>query len=448
MSAYREVPNSVSFPGLERDVLEGWNRDHVFERSVEQREGKPEFVFYDGPPFATGLPHYGHILTTFIKDSVPRYFTMRGYHVPRRWGWDCHGLPVEFEAEKALGFSSRKEIVEYGVGRFNEACRSLVMRYQAEWETAIHRLGRWVDFEHAYKTMDPDYVESVVWAFHALHERGLVYEGQKVVAYCLRCQTALSNFEAKLDDAYRSRDDLTVTVRFRLEDAPEQSVLAWTTTPWTLPSNVALAVHPELEYVRLTREGDSVWLAAAAVPRLSSRLEGYEVAEHQLGRALLGRRYRPLFPYFAETKGAFRVLAADFVSAEDGTGVVHLAPAFGEDDQNVCSANGLEGPNPVRDDGTFDERVKDFAGLGVFAANEPIARALKASGALFARQTVRHDYPHCWRCDQPLVYRAIPTWFVKVSGLQGPDGRAQHAYPLGAGARRRGSLRGLAPERA
>jgi isoleucyl-tRNA synthetase len=414
----REVANSVRFPDLELEVLARWKRERTFERSLEQRAGRPTFVFYDGPPFATGLPHYGHILTSFIKDVVPRYQTMRGHDVPRRWGWDCHGLPVELEVEKALGFSSRADIVAYGVDRFNDACRALVMRYAAEWQTCVERLGRWVDFDGAYRTLDPDFVESVVWCFQTLHARGLVHEGGKVVAYCARCQTALSNFEARLDDSYRSRDDLALTVRFRLASTRDEALLAWTTTPWTLPSNVALAVHPELEYLRMEHGDRSVWLAAAARERYAAELAHHVVAERRPGRDLVGRTYAPLFDAFADTPGAFRVVAADFVSAGDGTGVVHLAPAFGEDDLAVCAAHGIDGPNPVRDDGTFDDRVADVAGQSVFAANPRLAAVLDARGALFRREMYRHDYPHCWRCDHPLLYRAIPTWFVRVSAFK------------------------------
>src|SRR5262249_50520830 len=236
MARFRNVPSQVDFPALERETLERWLAERTFERSIELREGGPEYVFYDGPPFATGLPHYGHILTTYIKDVVPRYFTMRGYHVPRRWGWDCHGLPVEYELEKELGFRSRADIVCYGIGRFNEACRSTVLRYASEWRRIVTRLGRWVDFDHDYKTMDPDYMESVAWVFKTLWDRGLVYEGDKVVAYCTRCQTALSNFEARQDDAFRPRTDPAISVLFRFKDDPKQSFLVWTTTPWTLPS--------------------------------------------------------------------------------------------------------------------------------------------------------------------------------------------------------------------
>ena len=418
MPRFHEVPNSVSFPQLEHRVLERWRTERTFERSLEQRASGPVFVFYDGPPFATGRPHYGHILTSFIKDVVPRYYTMRGHHVPRRWAWDCHGLPGEYEVEKALGVSSRAAILEHGVTQFNAACRSLVMRYAGEWESVVERLGRWVDFRHAYKTMDPEFVESVVWAFKTLHERGLVYEGEKVVAYCTRCQTALSNFEARLDDAFRSRDDMALTVCFALVDRPAESLLAWTTTPWTLPSNVALAVHPGLEYTRMARGESAVWLSTAALPRFRSRLEGSKATTVRLGAELVGWRYQPLFPGLASSTAAFQVVATDFVTADEGTGVVHLAPAFGEDDQAACAAHGIEGPNPVGDDGTFDERLGELAGLSVFEANEPIAKRLRVAGALFARETHRHNYPHCWRCDSPLIYRAVPSWFVRVSAFK------------------------------
>jgi isoleucyl-tRNA synthetase len=417
MARLRAVPNSVSFPALELEVLERWTREHTFERSLERRAGAPVFVVYDGPPFATGLPHYGHILTSFIKDVVPRYATMRGHHVPRRWGWDCHGLPVELEVEKALGLGSRADIVAHGVDRFNEACRSLVMRYQREWESTIGRLGRWVDFAGAYRTMDDDYVESVVWCFQALHERGLVHEGQKVVAYCARCQTALSNFEARLDDAFRQRDDLALTVRFVLASAPDQAFLAWTTTPWTLPANAALAVHPDLVYARMRRGDRSVWLADSSRERYAALLEGHTLVEMRRGRELAGLRYLPPFDHFASLPGAFRVLTADFVTAADGTGVVHLAPSHGEDDQAVCAAHDIAGPSPVSDDGRFDDSVGELSGLSVFDAGPPVAAALDAAGLLFRRDVHRHGYPHCWRCDRPLLYRAIPSWFVRTSAL-------------------------------
>lgn len=397
----RPVSNSVDFVALEHQVLARWEREQTFERSLAQRADAPRYVFYDGPPFATGLPHYGHLLTSYVKDVVPRYQTMRGRSVPRRWGWDCHGLPVELEVEKERG------PVVGDVAAFNDACRGLVHRYAHEWEGVMHRLGRWVDFEGAYSTMDPAYTESVVWAFAQLHAKGLVYEGRKVVAYCTRCQTPLSNFETRLDDAYRERVDLAVTVRFPLEDG--SALLAWTTTPWTLPANAALAVHPELAYVKLEKDGDAVWVADAA----RDRCAGYVETDRKLGAELVGLRAQPPFAYFTDH---VPVLAAEWVSASDGTGVVHLAPAFGEDDHATCERHGVRGENPVRDDGTFDARVTDFANRHVFEANAAVAKAL--GPRLFARGEVRHAYPHCWRCDHPLVYRAVPSWYVAVSTLR------------------------------
>jgi len=414
MSRFREVSTDANFPALERDVLARWDREGTFQRSIDQRAGGPEYVFYDGPPFATGLPHYGHILTSYIKDVVPRYFTMRGYRVPRRWGWDCHGLPVEHEIEKQLGMTSRADIVAHGIGPFNAACEASVLRYADEWRRIIGRLGRWVDFDHDYKTMDQSYMESVVSVFRALHDQGLVYEGNKVVPYCTRCQTTLSNFEARLDDAFRARQDPAITVRFRLANG--DAVLAWTTTPWTLPSNVALAVGSDIPYARYDRGGDRVWLAESRAAAYAAELAGYTAGATKLGRELVGERYEPLFPYFADTPNAFVILAGDFVTTEDGTGIVHLAPAFGEDDHALCIAHGIEGPNPVQDDGTFDARVADFAGQHVFAANTAIARAL--ADRLVRRETCDHNYPHCWRCDQPLIYRAIKTWFVRVTAIK------------------------------
>lgn len=413
--ALKEVPNSVDFSSLELQVLAKWQRERTFEQSLAQRANAPLYVFYDGPPFATGLPHYGHVLTSYMKDVVPRFQTMRGYHVPRRWGWDCHGLPVELEVEKELGLASPAAADASAVATFNDACRGLVHRYAREWEGVMTRLGRWVDFAGAYSTMDPEYTESVVWAFAELHRRGLVYEGQKVVAYCTRCQTPLSNFETRLDDAYRPRVDLAVTVKFPLV-GERASLLAWTTTPWTLPANAALAVHPSLVYVRLEDpSGDSVWLADAARERYAAQLAAFVERERCLGSELAGRQCQPPFDYFTRVSP---VLAADWVSASDGTGVVHLAPAFGEEDQTTCAAHGVRGENPVRDDGTYDARVRDFAGLDVFAANDPVVRSLAQRERLFARGEVHHEYPHCWRCDRPLVYRAVPSWYVAASQLR------------------------------
>ena len=415
MPRYSTIPTQLDPPALETAVLDRWRRERTFERSVEQRAGAPLYAFDDGPPFATGLPHYGHILTSYMKDVVPRYFTMRGRRVPRRWGWDCHGLPVEYEVEKELGLSGRGDILAMGLAAFIEACRSLVLRYADEWERVVTRLGRWVDFKNAYKTMDRSYMESVVWAFHRLHELGLVYEGHKVVPYCVRCQTPLSNFEARLDDAFRPRTDLSCVVKFRLADDPRASLLAWTTTPWTLPSNAALAVNPELDYVESAIGGERVWVAANASERFPRLAERRRVAK---GSELVGLRYTPPFPYFASTADAFVVLSADFVAASEGTGIVHLAPAFGEDDEAVCREAGIAGPQPVLDDGTFAADVLDFAGVSVLDATPRILAWLAQRDLLFEQSEYLHDYPHCWRCDRPLVYRAVRSWFVRVTAVK------------------------------
>ncbi|MPY89685.1 MAG: isoleucine--tRNA ligase [Luteitalea sp.] len=415
MTRYSTIPTRLDLPALENAVLERWHGERTFERSVEQRAGAPLYAFDDGPPFATGRPHYGHILTSYMKDVVPRYFTMRGYRVPRRWGWDCHGLPVEYEVEKELGLSGRGDIVAMGLARFTDACRSLVLRHADEWERVVTRLGRWVDFGDAYKTMDRSYMESVLWAFCRLHELGLLYEGHKVVPYCIRCQTPLSNFEARLDDAYRPRTDLSCVVKFRLADDPNASLLAWTTTPWTLPSNVALAVNPGLDYVDCVAGAERVWLASNATERFPQLTAPRRRAK---GRELLGLRYTPPFPYFASVANAFVVLSADFVSADEGTGIVHLAPAFGEDDEIVCREAGIAGPQPVLDDGTFAPDVADFAGASVLETSPQIVSWLTQHDLIFEQSEYLHDYPHCWRCDWPLIYRAVRSWFVRVTTLK------------------------------
>ncbi|MCC6694357.1 MAG: isoleucine--tRNA ligase [Candidatus Hydrogenedentes bacterium] len=412
------VRRDVSFPRMEERILDIWVKERVFEHSVEARKGGPRYVFYDGPPFATGLPHYGHIMTSFIKDVVPRYYTMRGYYVPRRWGWDCHGLPVEYEVEKDLEIDSRADVLRLGVGTFNDACRNTVLRYSQEWKTIIDRLGRWVDFDSDYKTMDRSYMESVLWCFKRLHELGLTYQGEKVVPYCIRCQTVLSNFEARLDDAFRPRQDPSITVKFTRSDRSGESFLVWTTTPWTLPSNVALAVRSDLDYVAINAgDGEKLWLAAATLDRHPS-IKGLPEVERVKGAALLGVEYVPILPYFAGQKGAFRVIEADFVETDTGTGIVHLAPAFGEEDATACAQVGIQGPNPIQEDGTFDERVPGLTGKTVFDANPVVRTMLKDAGLLFSSESYEHNYPHCWRCDSPLIYRAVNSWFVAASTLR------------------------------
>ncbi len=417
---FAELDPSPDLPALERAVLERWAAEETFSQSLAQREGSPEFVFYDGPPFANGLPHYGHLLTGYVKDAVPRYQTMRGRHVGRRFGWDCHGLPPEMEAERELHLNGRAAILEFGVARFNDHCRASVQRYTDEWQRYVTRQARWVDFENDYRTMDRPYMESVLWAFKTLHDKGLLYEGYRVLPYCWECETPLSNFETKMDDAYRDRQDPAVTVRFRLRDGLDgvpTDILAWTTTPWTLPSNLALAVGPGLDYVVLDHEGSQVVVAASRAAAYEREV-GSSVVRGMSGRELEGMAYEPLFGYFGQTEGAFRVLAGDFVTDGDGTGIVHIAPGFGEDDKAVCDANGIGVVVPVDDTGRFTAEVADFAGLQVFDANRPIIRALADRGLVIREDSYVHSYPHCWRTDTPLIYRAVSSWFVAVTKIK------------------------------
>ena len=421
-SRYPTVPSQPDLPQIERDVLARWDREQTFQRSIDQRDagtdGDNEFVFYDGPPFANGLPHYGHLLTGYVKDAIPRYQTMRGRRVERRFGWDCHGLPAEVQAEKELGISGHPEILEFGVEAFNDACRTSVLRYTQEWRDYVTRQARWVDFDHDYKTLDLDYMESVMWALKSLWDKGLMYEGYRVLAYCWRCETPLSNTETRMDDVYRDRQDPALTVWFQLESG--ERILAWTTTPWTLPSNLALAVGPDIEYAVMEEDGARYLLASSRLAAYEKELAGATQVGTLMGSDLVGRRYEPMFDYFVDrerygTEHAFQVLAGDFVSTEDGTGVVHMAPGFGEDDQIACNAAGIPTLCPMDEHGQYTAEVRDWAGQHVFDANPHVIRHLKDQGVVVRHDSYDHSYPHCWRCDRPLVYRAISSWFVKVT---------------------------------
>jgi isoleucyl-tRNA synthetase len=413
---YPEVEPSPRFPELERAVIDRWRAERTFEESVERRPPGDEFVFYDGPPFANGLPHYGHLLTGFVKDAVPRYRTMRGQRVERRFGWDCHGLPVEMEAELALGVSGRVAITEYGVGRFNEYCRSIVGTTSDVWDGYVTRQARWVDMVHDYKTMDLSYMESVMWALKTLHDKGLLYEGVRVLPYCWECETPLSNFETRLDDAYRQRQDPALTVWFELDNGDR--VLVWTTTPWTLPSNLALAVNPDIEYAVFVENGQRYLLGEATAADYVRELAGAERAGTVRGADLVGRRYTPLFDFFRDTANAFVVLGADWVETAEGTGVVHLAPGFGEADLATCEEAGIPVVSPVDEQGRFTAEVPDWAGERVFDANTGVIRALKDKGVVVRHETYDHAYPHCWRTDTPLIYKAMSSWFVRVSAIR------------------------------
>ena len=418
---YPNVQPQPSFPTVEREILAFWDADGTFQASIDARDGADEYVFYDGPPFANGLPHYGHLLTGFVKDAVPRYRTMRGQQVHRRFGWDCHGLPAEVVAEKELGISGHPEIAKFGIDKFNDACRTSVLRFTDDWHRYVNRQARWVDFDNDYKTLDTSYMESVMWAFKTLWDKGLVYEGFRVLAYCWRCETPLSNTETRMDDVYRDRQDPALTVQFHLESG--EIILAWTTTPWTLPSNLALAVGPEIEYA-VMEETDSEGhttryiLAEARLGSYEKELAGATRVGTLTGADLVGRKYTPLFPYFADTPNAFHVLAADFVTTEDGTGVVHMAPGFGEDDQNICNAVGIPTLCPMDEHGRYTAEVTDWAGMHVFDANPEVIKHLKARGVVVRHDSYLHSYPHCWRCAEPLVYRAISSWFVQVTAVR------------------------------
>ncbi|MBF0580701.1 isoleucine--tRNA ligase [Corynebacterium sp. ED61] len=423
-----------SFPVMEQEVLDYWAQDDTFAESIEQRDGAEEYVFYDGPPFANGLPHYGHLLTGYVKDIVPRYQTMRGKKVARVFGWDCHGLPAELEAEKQLGIKGRQEIEEMGVAKFNDYCATSVLRYADEWKAYVTRQARWVDFENGYKTMDLDFMESVMWAFKALWDKGLVYQGFRVLPYSWAENTPLSNQETRLDDSYKMRQDPTLTVTFPITGVKDGSsanadlvgatALAWTTTPWTLPSNLALAVNPSVTYVQVEVGEDGAegfvgrrfLLAQDLVGAYAKELgENHTVVSEHPGTELIGLTYEPIFGYFRDHPNAFQILGADYVTTEDGTGIVHQAPAFGEDDMNTCDAAGIEVVIPVDMDGKFTSLVPEYEGLLVFDANKEIIKDLKEAGKVVRHQTIEHSYPHSWRSGEPLIYMALPSWFVAVT---------------------------------
>jgi isoleucyl-tRNA synthetase len=441
-----EAPSKSSFappaadfelPKIEEQILAFWRRERVEERSLSAK-GERAFVFYDGPPFATGLPHYGHLLAGTIKDIVPRYWAMKGYGVARRFGWDCHGLPIESLTESELGLHSKAEIEAFGVPKFNDACRAGVLRYTAEWEKTVKRMGRWVDFDNDYKTMDPSFMETVWWVFKQLWDKGLIYEGFRIQPVSPMLGTPLSNFEVAQGpqerdpvtkkEGHKRRQDPSLTVRFKLEDE-EAYLWAWTTTPWTLPSNLALAVHPDFEYVKVRIEdtGEVGYMEPSRLKDYQERKRIGKTTElaRLKGRDLIGRAYEPLLPYFARYKTredgsrwCFRVVGAEYVTVDAGTGIVHQAPAHGEDDYQVGMREGLPVIRPMDLTGIFDERVWDFQGQFAKDADKFITHKLKEEGKLLDQDVLVHAYPHCYRTDQPLLYMALSTWFMKVETLR------------------------------
>jgi len=407
-----QFEQNEGFPGREERILTFWQKKGIFEKSVA-KGGKP-YAIYDGPPFATGLPHYGHLLAGTIKDVVPRYKTMRGFCVPRRFGWDCHGLPIENEIEKTKELSGAGAIESFGIGNFNEECRNIVLRYTREWKKTVDRMGRWVDFNNTYRTMDLPFMESVWWVFKELFERDLVYEGFKVMPFSTKLGTPLSNFEANLN--YQEVDDPSLVVAFEAVGEKNTHFLAWTTTPWTLPSNLALMVGPEIDYVKVKGKGGKFYYLAEA--RIGANFkEEIEVVERIKGKKLAGKKYRPLFPFFQD-RDAFRVILEEAISVEEGTGIVHSAPAFGEIDFFACKREGIELVCPVDGNGRFTSEVPPWTGVLVKDADKDIAKELKKAGLLFDQGTVRHRYPFCWRSDTPLIYKAVKTWFVAVEKIK------------------------------
>jgi len=419
---FTKVESKPAFPELEKTVLKRWQSEHSFEQSLERSREKPEFVFYDGPPFPTGSPHYGTIFVSILKDVIPRYKTMRGFFVPRAWGWDCHGLPVETQAEKNLGIKDKREIeAQIGVKAFNDECRKIVSTFNTAWKVYIDRIGRWVDFDHPYQTLDASFMESVIWAFAEIYKKGLIYKDFRVSPYCYRCQTALSVSDTRMDDATRMKQDRTITVKFRVNGKENTFFLAWTTTPWTLPSNLALAVGPDIAYV-YGKKGDETYIfAKSSLNRYKKELEGTEILRELSGSELAAEklRYEPLFPYFRNNAPhLFQVLVADFVGTDDGTGIVHIAPAFGEDDYWVGRKAGITPICPVDEQGNFTAEVTDFAGRNVHEANADVIRHLKNAGLVVKDETIEHNYPHCWRCRTALIYKALDAWYLNVEKLK------------------------------
>lgn len=427
---------SSRFPDMEEEVQKYWKQDDTFQASLEKTKDCPEYIFYDGPPFANGLPHYGHLLTGYVKDIVPRYRTMAGNYVPRVFGWDTHGLPAELEAEKQLGITDKAQIEDMGLDKFNEYCAKSVLEYTDEWEDYVNRQARWVDFDNGYKTMDINFMESVMWAFKELYDKGLIYKGFRVLPYSWAEHTSLSNQETRLDDSYKMRQDPTLTVTFPVAGAREgtaaektlaenpaladASFLAWTTTPWTLPSNEALAVHPEVSYALFKATdgefaGRTFIMAENLLGTLEKELGEAEVLGTFTGAQLEGFKYEPIFGFFPDLRNAYQVLLADYVTTEDGTGVVHQSPAFGEDDMNTTNEYDIELVVPVDEDGKFTSQVPPYEGQLVFDANKSIIKDLKAAGRVVRHVTIEHSYPHSWRSGEPLIYMALPAWFVKVT---------------------------------
>ncbi len=407
----------LNIPDIEKSILAFWQEHDTFTKSIEQRPDDRRFVFYDGPPFATGLPHHGSLLASVIKDLIPRYKTMRGYRVDRVWGWDCHGLPVENLVEGELGLNSKKDIEALGVDKFVNACRASVLKYDREWKAYIERTGRWVDFDNSYKTMDNSFIESVWWGVKQIYDKGLAYEGRHISLYCPRCATPLSNFEIAMDNSYKDVVDHSAFVKFPVKGEEKTFFLAWTTTPWTLPGNVGLAVQVDADYALIEHDGEKFYAAKDLAQQLFG--EGVLIVETVKGAELIGKAYEPLYTYMpTEGKKAYEVLAADFVSLEDGTGIVHTAAMYGEDDYKLALEKDLPRVQTLDEQGRFFAFVTPFAGMFYKDAEQPVIDDLQSRGLLFKDEPYKHSYPFCWRCSTPLYYNAVPAWFINVQKIK------------------------------
>jgi isoleucyl-tRNA synthetase len=419
MSNFKEVEQRKKYSEMERDVMEFWREDKTFEQSVQLRSAEDAYVFYDGPPFITGVPHYGTLLSSVIKDAVPRYWTMKGKRVERVWGWDCHGLPAENLVEKKLGIKDKRDVAEVGLDKYIQTCHSAMVQGTDEWEDIVERIGRWVDFKGAYKTMDKEYMESVWWAFKKLYEKGKIYEGEKVLLYCTRCATPISKAEVSMDNSYKDVTDPSVYVKFALEGEKDAYMLAWTTTPWTLTANTALAIAPDLEYAKVEINGELLVVAEPLVEKVFTDEKhqplDYEIIGTTKGSDLIGKRYLPLFADEAvDDEHAYRIVGADFVGADEGTGIVHIAPAFGEDDYALSRTEELPVLNTVDENGLYVSGR--WSGQNVWEINKEIAKTLLQEGIVIRIDYIQHEYPHCHRCDTKLMYRAHPSWFMDIEG--------------------------------
>ncbi len=416
MPKFKSIDQNVNFPALEENIIKFWKDKKIFEKSVESRPKENAYSFYDGPPFITGMPHHGHLLSSIAKDVIPRFWTMKGKRVRRVWGWDCHGLPAENKVEELLGLKNKKDIETIGIKKYIDTCYDYVQNVSQEWPWYIDHVGRWVDLDHAYKTMDLNYMESVMWVFSEIYKKGLIYKGNRISLYCPRCSTPLSNFEIAMDNSYKDVEDPAISIKFKLKDR-DAYVLAWTTTPWTLPANLALAVNKDEIYSEIKINNQNLILAKARIEAVVDN-QAYEIIKEFKGQELIGLSYEPLYSFFEVSQNDYKIYHADFVSMTDGTGVVHIAPAFGEDDSNFGKQNKLSLINHVDDEGKIIDQVTPFANLFVKKADPLVIEDLKDRNLLFKQDLITHSYPFCYRCGTPLIYKSQTAWYLNVQSVK------------------------------